>query len=283
MQSVAPFMVHHTPPAAGAVQIRRLTNDPQQEYYTYVPASGGSGRPVFVAVHGVNRMAKDHAREFAGFAEVHDVVLVAPLFPKDRYSDYQRLGRSKKSARADLALKKIIEEVGFQTGADTGSIFMFGYSGGGQFVHRYAMAYPENVKRIVAAAPGWYTFPDYTARFPFGLKRVKRLGNAAFDPARFLSIPTCVMVGGKDLGRNGEFNTSDYLDQVQGINRLERGRNWIRAMKKAARTRKLETRFEFRILTGCGHSFLNCMRKGRMGEQVFHFLFHSTRFYCALN
>lgn len=262
-------------PPAGTVVTRKLIDDPKQEYFLYVPRKGCKGISVFITVHGVKRMAKEHAGEFAPFAERYGVVLVAPLFPKGRFCDYQRLGRNGKSVRADLVMNRIIEEVGFLTGADTDALFMFGYSGGGQFVHRYAMAYPQKPKRIVVAAPGWYTFPDYTANYPLGIKKVQGLGNVTFDPARFLSIPACVMVGERDVHRDAELNKSKRVDRQQGFNRLERGKAWARAMENAARARSLDTEFDFQVLPGCNHSFLKCMHRSQMGERVFTFLFGS--------
>lgn len=275
MQSFSTPLVNDMKPPAGTVVTRKLIDDPKQEYFLYVPRKGCKGSSVFITVHGVKRMAKEHAGEFAPFAERYGVVLVAPLFPKDRFCDYQRLGLNGKSVRADLALNRIIEEVGFLTGAYTDKLFMFGYSGGGQFVHRYAMAYPQKPKRIVVAAPGWYTFPDYKANYPLGIKKVQGLRNVTFDPARFLSIPACVMVGERDVHRDAELNKSTRVDRQQGLNRLERGKTWVRAMENAARARNLETEFDFQVLSGCNHSFLKCMYRSQMGNRVFKFLFGS--------
>lgn len=160
---------------------------------------------MFVTVHGVKRIAKEHACEFAPFGARYNVILVAPLFPKDRFRDYQRRGLKGKSVRPDLALNRISDEAHLLTGTNTNRFFMFGYSGGGrQFAHRYATAYPQNQKRIVVAAPGWDTFPDHRIRYPRGIRKTRKLSNTAFDPARFLSVPVCVMVGGKEVDRNSK-------------------------------------------------------------------------------
>ncbi len=260
----------------GKIISRKLISDPKQEYFLYLPCKRCHGLPIFVTVHGVKRMAREHAREFAPFADRYNVVLVAPLFPKRRFNDYQRLGGNGKSARSDRVLNRIIEEVRFLTGADANKLYMFGYSGGGQFVHRYAMAYPQKVKRIVVAAPGWYTFPDHKIKYPRGIRRTRKLPGITFDPAQFLSIPACVMVGDQDVYRDAELNTSCHVDRQQGLNRLERGRAWIRSMQNAARERNMNTEFDFQILPGCNHSFLKCMSAGRMGERVFKFLFDAS-------
>ncbi len=263
----------YTPSYAGTVVKRNLVLEPKQEYFLYVPRNVCIGAPVFIAVHGVARMAKEHAQEFAPFAERYGVVLIAPLFSKEYFCDYQRLGRKEKGERADLSFQGIIKEVGLLTGANTDRLYMFGYSGGGQFVHRYAMAYPQNVARIVVAAAGWYTFPDSDINYPRGIKKAKGLRHITFSSSRFLSIPACVLVGERDKHRDVELNKSERIDNQQGFNRLERGKAWIQAMADAARTIDLDTEYEFKVLPSCNHSFLKCMHRGRMGEHVVNFLF----------
>ncbi|OPX40261.1 MAG: hypothetical protein B1H11_00525 [Desulfobacteraceae bacterium 4484_190.1] len=264
-------------PQVGTVLTRNLIHDPTQRYYLYVPRGGGAVKSVFVTVHGVKRMAKEHALQFASFAERYGVVLVAPLFPKTYFRDYQRLGRNGRGRRADRALNRILTEVGFLTGANIDKLYMFGYSGGGQFVHRYAMAYPKRTARIVVAAAGWYTFPDSAVNYPKGIKKVKGLKDIRFDPTQFLSVPACVVVGEKDIQRDLELNKSSKIDQLQGINRLERGRAWVEAMVIAAKTYRLDTSYDFKVLPGCHHSFTKCMKRGKMGKWVFRFLFGSAR------
>lgn len=97
-------------------------------------------RPIFVSVHGVSLNYQEHAQKFMPYAEKYGVVLVAPYFPEPPFDDYQRLGRTGQGSRADSALKNIITEVRELTYAQSGKLYLFGYSGGGQFTHRYAMA-----------------------------------------------------------------------------------------------------------------------------------------------
>jgi len=260
-------------PQVGTVLTRYLIHDPAQKYYLYVPQGGGTGKSVFVTVHGIKRMAKNHALRLAFFAERYGVVLVAPLFSKDRFRDYQRLGRKGKGIRADQALNRILTEVAFLTGAHINKLYMFGYSGGGQFVHRYALAYPQRTARIVVAAAGWYTFPDPGVQYPRGIKAAKDLNDVYFDPTQFLSVPACVVVGEKDIQRDNKLNKSGSIDRRQGLDRLERGRMWINVMATTARTYNLDTAYTFKVLPGCRHSFPECMDRGKMGKEIFEFLF----------
>ena len=257
----------------GKVLTRNLVQDHDQKYFLYIPRKGGGDAPVFVTIHGITRNAEKHAHLFLSLAERYGAVLVAPLFPKDRFQGYQRLGRKGRGVRADIVLKKILSEVGMVTGAVSNKLYMFGYSGGAQFVHRYAMAYPEEVARIALAAAGWYTLPDITVDYPCGIKPTKRLPEINFRPAKFLSIPACVMVGENDVKRDTDLRKSDLIDHQQGLTRLDRGKRWIKIMSAAAKSYHLKTPYHFQILPNSNHSFEECMKKGNMGKQVFEFLF----------
>ncbi len=262
-----------TRPAAGVVLKRILGDATRQRYFLYVPQRGGANAPVFVTVHGISRNAREHAERFASFAERYGVVLIAPYFSKDRFPDYQRLGRMGKGERADLALDRIVDEVGRLTGAQTGKLFLFGYSGGAQFVHRYTLAHPERVAKVVLGAPGWYTFPDPSVKYPKGIAQAKSLPDVAFDPTDFLTIPTCVLVGERDMRQDVALNKSPKIARQQGVTRLERGEHWIAAMTRAAEAQGLKTSYTFHTLPRSRHSFTQSMRRGKMGEMVFDCLF----------
>src|SRR5262245_27992916 len=146
------------PPPTQRVVRRMLRANPRQEYFLYVPSSGGARAPLFVTVHGISRNAQEHATLFSRHAEAYGVVLVAPYFAEGQHGDYQRLGRAGRGGRADATLDSIIVEVASLTGASTQKIYLFGFSGGAQFAHRYTMAHPRQVARAAVAAAGWYTY-----------------------------------------------------------------------------------------------------------------------------
>lgn len=269
----------HTCPSApallrGKIQMRHVAGDPDLRYCFFVSKKITSGLPLFIAVHGIRRGVVSQAGQFAPFINQIGGVLVAPLFQKKRFPDYQRLGRLGRGERADMALKRIVADLSRTLDLHFSEVVMFGYSGGGQFVHRYAMANPRQVKRVAVAAPGWFTFPDMAQPFPRGIGRTSLLPDVIFDPARFLQIPTLVMVGEKDVLRDANLNKGKKIALQQGSNRLERGRHWISTMSATALRFKFTTPFTFKILPDCGHSFIDCMKGGKMGQTVIHFLFH---------
>ena len=260
----------------GSVQHRRLGSDHAVEYFMFVPRRLAPHAPVFVTVHGISRDVREHARMFAPFADTRGVLLLAPYFPESRFPDYQRLGRAGRGARADMMLGRVLKEVADLTGANTSKLYMFGYSGGAQFVHRFAMAHPERVVRMVLGAPGWYSFPDAKVRFPVGIRPTPELADIRFEPSRFLRVPARVLVGEQDVRQNSALRANAQLNAMQGDTRLKRGSNWISAMRRAARASGYATPYEFAVMPRCGHWFRECMRRGNMGQLTFDFLFRET-------
>lgn len=263
-----------TPLPRGVILERVLADDPGQRYYLFLPSAGDLARAnMLVTVHGISRNARTHVRRYAALAERLGVIVVAPRFGKKRFPDYQRLGRAGHGERADRMLDRILAEVKRATGARIDRLHLFGYSGGGQFVHRYAMAYPERVAAMAIGAAGWYTFPDPEQRYPYGIQPSPGLSDVRFDIGRFLRIPAWVLVGEEDNVRDAALRQSDRLDRRQGATRLERGRRWVEAMNAAARNHGLTPHYRFIALPGADHSFSRSIRHGDMAARVFECLF----------
>lgn len=248
--------------------------DREQRYFVYIPSSGGAKAPVFVTVHGLSRNAREHAELLAPHCEELGAVLIAPLFTAEESRDYQRLGRVGRGGRADLILESILEEVSLSTGADVTSIHLFGFSGGAQFAHRFTMARPHRVARAVIASAGWYTFPDAERRYPYGIRASRDLPDVRFDPEEFLRVPITVIVGDQDVTTE-DLRKSDRLNEQQGMDRVERARNWVRAMNDAAHAHHLDPLVSFEAIPGGDHTFATLVQTGGLGSRVFAALFEA--------
>lgn len=251
----------------GRVILRALSSDPLQEYLLYVPEAAPAGAPVMVSVHGVSRNAPKHSTMFSPACDAHGVVMVAPIFRKDLHDDYQRLGRRDRGNRVDLLLHKLLAEVARVSGADVTRILLFGYSGGAQFAHRYAMVHPHRVARATVAAAGWYTFPDHGQRFPYGIRPARTLPGVTFNPEEFLRVPIDVLVGANDTALEQVRSTARTVAQ-QGTTRVDRARNWVAAMRAAAAAFDLEPRVTLTEVAGVGHSFSEFCTRGNLVELV---------------
>ncbi len=254
-------------------KVQKVERQGLLDYYLYLPKHMDKSTRVLVSVHGISRNARIHAQRFASLAEQYGVVVVAPYFSEHRFPDYQRLGRSGRGQRADKALNGVLSDVSRLTGVTTDKVYMFGYSGGAQFVHRYMMAHPKRVASAALGAAGWYTFPDDSTQFPYGIKSNKRLPDLRFEATLFLRVPVSVLVGDADTERDAALRKSARLDSMQGTTRVERARRWAMAMSAAAKQHGLETEYRVSILPNSDHSFSRSIKRGAMAEHVFEFLF----------
>lgn len=224
--------------------------------------------PPLVAVHGVGRGARKQARLFLQAAQAQGRLVIAPLFDTARWPGYQRIRTQ--GRRADLALLGLLQAVGFQTGVPTRRVALFGYSGGAQFAHRFALLHPHRVLQLCTCAAGWYTWvAPQAGAFPHGLQagrgRGADLGEiAAANLGRFLQIPTHVTVGALDHHSDALTRRHPALDALQGTDRLERAQRWVQALQQAALARGLQPAAQLHLLPHAGHDFAQCMRSGAL-------------------
>lgn len=257
---------------SGRILVRAVRRLPAQEYLLYLPTNRNPDTPVLVSVHGISRNATRQAKRLIPICEKHGAVLVVPFFDKDMHPDYQRLGRHGRGVRADVALHGCLEEVSTLTETDVAEIMLIGFSGGAQFAHRYALAHPHRVRSAVVVAPGWYTFPDPTDRYPYGIRAAGGLPNVDFNPEQFLRAPIHVLVGLDDVGSKN-LRVTERTNAQQGSTRLERARNWVAAMRAAASAYGMESRVSLTELEGVDHSFSAFCERGNLIQRIDELLF----------
>lgn len=203
--------------------------------------------PVLVAVHGISRNVDEVFERFVEAANDRMIVL-APYFEKSRFKDYQRLGLVGNGERTDLILDAALDGFGLATGRDLHRFHLFGFSGGAQFAHRYAMLHANRIRSLHVASSGWYTFPDPDTAWPYGIgvRRPARpmIRNLPF----FRAMPKTVYVGDRDTARDPALRQGGEIDHQQGKNRVERARNWSKVAGNA----------DLVAIAGASHSFKEC-------------------------
>lgn len=264
-------------PRRGTLTLRRVHGDAALCYYLYVPESRPRAQaPVLASVHGISRNAREHGRAFAALAEQYGLVVVSPLFRKDFYPDFQRLGVD--SGRyPDAALGAMFADVGALLGLDVGRVTLFGYSGGAQFAHRYALVNPGRVAALAVASAGWYTWPSHQHAFPLGLRATPARPELVCRLDEFLAIPLCVLIGARDTQRDAALRRSRWLDGFQGRNRLARARSWFAELQRVAASRGIERRAELRVLEESGHDFMHGVERDAIDRHAVEFLYETPR------
>lgn len=242
------------------------------DYFIYVPRSATTNSPLLVTIHGIERMALQHAVRFSALAEKHGFIVLAPMFSKARIPRYQRLERGPDGDCPAAALELTVDHVQRAIGLAPAPLRLFGYSGGAQFAMRYTMVGSLPVARLALAAPGWFTMPDTQHAFPYGLGDAPVLEGRVADLDRLLSIPVLLTVGAEDTRRDRSLNRNALVEASQGKTRLERAHRWYDAITVAARARGMTLLTQLKLLPGAGHDFNDNMQSHGLGEMIVDWL-----------
>lgn len=146
----------------------------------------------------------------------------------------------------DRVFEKVKKEIqSNQEGYD-----IFGHSAGGQILHRFALLYPESrARKILAANAGFFTLPDTSQIFPFGLKGIPA---AAIHLRESFGKELVVLVGDQDNAqeKGGTLLRSARAD-LQGQHRLARARYFFETSRQLGS--KMRFNWKYLEVPGVGH------------------------------
>ena len=238
-----------------------------------LPTSYSTQSKILVAVHGISRNPIQQLAAFAQTAERNDAVLIAPHFTKKDWHGYQTLVCDGVKPRCDRALIHSVDLIRSELGLARDRFFLFGFSGGGQFAHRFAFVNPGMVEAVTTVAAGWYTLPDPDAKYPLGLDARGRPLSESIDQDALLSVRYQVMVGDEDSTLDRNLRLDPDVVASQGTTRIERAEKWVESMSALGLATGKTSVVQFRRLPGIGHSFQQFLEDGGLCERVEEFFF----------
>ncbi|MEQ1490222.1 MAG: hypothetical protein ABL932_06685 [Terricaulis sp.] len=249
---------------SGKVAYYEIPGPVVRRFFFYRAKNEAPGAPLVVSVHGIARNAAAHTYRLIDEAERNGLSVLAPLFEKDLYGQYQQLLDDPSGVRADLAMLDMLQAAGRLSRANIERILLFGFSGGAQFSHRFVFAHPKRVLSAAHVSAGWYTFPDANIRYPRGVR--PQNGAIDFDLTSALRVRQHVLVGEQDLERDSSLRQNKWLDETQGRTRVERARSWVGAMAAAAPSGEGPS---CDLLPGVAHSFAEAVESSSLPRRVF--------------
>jgi pimeloyl-ACP methyl ester carboxylesterase len=208
---------------------------------------------VIVSVHGISLNAAEHMVRMRTAADKVGAVIIAPWFDRVHFRGYQRLLCQDGQTRADLALIAMLEDAAATLGVEVERCYLSGFSGGGQFAHRFAAFHADRVAGCVTSAAGWYTFPDFERPYPQGLAPGSGPAGLELHPAA-RQVPMHVLVGSLDDRPEPSLNMSKIIVAQQGSGRVTRARRWVEAMQ-LDRIRHGGAPVTITVLENLGHDF----------------------------
>jgi poly(3-hydroxybutyrate) depolymerase len=195
-----PVEYYHSGPTAFFASQR----DQRFSYCLYVPGvhrTATAPLPLTVVVHGTQRMAERYRDAYRGFAEEHETVVLAPLFPAGigepgDLHGFKRL--SFRGIRFDRVLLDIVDEVAQRYRVDATRFALHGFSGGGQFVHRFAYLHAHRLSALSIGAPGRVTRIDPRVPWWPGTADLRERFGVDLDLDALRTVPVQMIVGAED-------------------------------------------------------------------------------------
>ncbi|KRE03133.1 hydrolase [Bosea sp. Root670] len=243
----------------GRTALAACRADQRFSYCCYLPESyeetGTRRYPLAVLVHGSLRDATNLRDQFIDFAEANQCVLLAPLFPcgieePGDTHNYKRI--LYRGIRYDQILLSMIDEIAGLYRLETDKLLMHGFSGGGQFVHRFFYLHPERLAAVSIGAPGVVTLPDPDKPWWRGTGDMKAIFGREPDLAAMRQVAVQMVVGGDDIETWDVTVSPKSSNWMEGINetgatRVER----LRSLEAAFLKRGIAVRFD--VVPGIEH------------------------------
>jgi poly(3-hydroxybutyrate) depolymerase len=228
--------------------------DSRYSYLAHRPVQASVGDRqlgLLVAVHGSDYLNEQMCRFFAALGDETHCVVLAPLFAAATGArtdpDGYKFLRSANAAY-DRILLDMVDDASRRFAAESTRFFLFGFSGGAQFAHRFLYLYPERLRAVSIAAPGMVTLLDPAQETWVGTGDLQARTGKELDLEQLRQVPVQLLVGSDDTTPHfGAAGAAAY--NRAGANRVER----LRTL--AANYRSLGIRTQHAEVAGAGHDF----------------------------
>lgn len=246
----------------GATPFFASQHDQRLFYALYVPKDHtpeADPLPLVVIQHGTGRSAELYRDRWKQFAIDHRCVILTPLFPAGlmepgelhnfKFLEYRDI-------RFDEELLHIVGEVGGRFNTRTDKFYLHGFSGGGQFAHRFFYAHPDRLAGVSIGAPGRITQLDDSLPWWLGTGGFCERFGITIDLDALRKVPVQMVIGGADV-ETWEINNPG-------------GPNWMDGVERTGRTRleRLETLRDDFLRHGITVRFDVVPAAGHKGEAV---------------
>ena len=234
---------------------------PELRVFATRPPALTPERPVVFVMHGMGRNADEYRDQWHQLALKHRFLLIVPEFSEKDFpgTDAYNIGNVSDEDGNPVppglwsfsAIEPLFDEVRSRFGMTAEAYSIYGHSAGSQFVHRFLFHVPDaRVARAVAANAGWYTLPDFSIEYPYGL------GGSAVTPEglkQALSLPLTVLLGDRDTDPAHESLRRTPEALLQGEHRMARGFYFFDSGRKAALRESVEFNWHLATVLGADH------------------------------
>lgn len=213
------------------------------DVHYYIPNSGDVHRmPVIFVFEGADRGYSSLLKSWKQEAEKYKFMVFIPHFDLKRFplSDYQEVGVIDDKdhtirpieEQTPALIDKMFEYVRQYSGNERKGYMIYGHSAGGQFVQRFMLLHDSPyVEKAVIGSPGWYTFPDASQDFPYGVRNIPYVTPEVIR--KYLAKPIILQLATGDTIRESYLRKTPEAE-AQGHNRYERGNQFYQYLHQIA-------------------------------------------------
>jgi hypothetical protein len=260
-----------------------LNTKPVEVFY-HIPAGDMSTMPIVLSFHGADRNGSDYRNYWISMANANGFMVFAPQFLDTYYptgDKYQSGNIFDDGDNPSFATYNPVNEWTFSIidplfeyiKADvsgTQQVYnAWGHSGGAQFLHRFVEYIPNSKLDIaVCSNSGWYTVPEYSVNFPYGLQE-GQLPNATLTAAFLKKL--IIHLGQNDTDPNSSgLRHNTVVDNQQGLNRYVRGNYFFTTSQTTAQTMSVPFNWEKHEVPAVNHD-----AQAMANNALQYILFHS--------
>ena len=223
-------------------------NTKQIEVFYHIPNGDITTMPIVFSFHGANRNANDYRDYWIAMANANGFMVFAPEFSSSDFpgGDAYNLANifndgdnpstttfNSKSEWTFSVIDPLFDYIKSDISGTQEKYNAWGHSAGSQFLQRFVLYLPDSKLDIaVCSNAGWYTVPENTVDFPYGIKN-GQLPSA--DILKAFEKKLYVHLGENDNNPNaGGLRRNTVVDNQQGIHRFERGNYFFNTSKSIA-------------------------------------------------
>lgn len=260
---------------AGQYVFHDTATDRDVTVYYYKPRAYSPDTPVVFVMHGLRRNAAEYRDSWSRYAEQNGLMVLVPLFKRDPYrgsngynlgnvfhanTHLQAIGRAKsdqmnpRSLWAFTLIERLFSDFkARRVDNNNARYYLYGHGAGAQFAHRFAMFMPKaRVKQIIVANAGWYTMPDRSIEWPYGLGGVPVVDDAMLKA--FFAKHVLLLSGGADTRTHNTVMRQTRQAEAQGPTRVARSRHYIDFARSRAKQMNTPCHWQRWVVPGVTHS-----------------------------
>jgi pimeloyl-ACP methyl ester carboxylesterase len=237
--------------------------------YYHVPTSVTINTPILFIFHGAGRNARDYRDAMISKSEEHGFIAITPEFSMNNFpsGDQYNLGNvfldgdnpspatlHPESEWTFSIIEPLFEDIKSRLNTTNDDYYVFGHSAGGQFAHRLAAFKPQSrFNKMVASASGWYTVPDNSISFPYGIDN-SPLASSSLTP--LLAQDLIILIGDQDNNPNAASLRHNTIVDQQGLNRYDRAQHFFNRGLQLSNDLNTSFNWQLEINPGANHDYI---------------------------